>query len=179
MRDGNLRSKLTLNGCNKYTRLFSIAKSLPVHGDFHGGNILLDVHDVLICDFGLRKPANQPNQTNEIYGVLPYIAPEILRGKKYTKAADVYSFGIIMWELISGIPAFNKRPHDFKLALKICKGERPDLAEGIAPEYQELMKRCWDSDPNKRPSAIELMKYFGEWQVKYEDSDDDRIPVSS
>ncbi len=49
-----------------------------------------------ISDLGLSKPADKPSETNEIYGVLPYIAPEFLHGKLYTKAADIYSFGIIM-----------------------------------------------------------------------------------
>ena len=69
--------------------------------------------------------------------------------------------------------------YDFNHSLNICRGLRPEIIKGIMPEYTKLMKQCWDSDPNKRPSAIELMKYFGEWQVKYEDSYDDRIPVSS
>ncbi|RIA78687.1 hypothetical protein C1645_702639, partial [Glomus cerebriforme] len=45
-----------------------------------------------------------------------YISPEILREKPYTKAANIYSFGIIMWEMTSGIPAFNNLPHDFSLS---------------------------------------------------------------
>ncbi|RIA86791.1 kinase-like domain-containing protein, partial [Glomus cerebriforme] len=53
----------------------------------------------MISDLGLCRPVNQPNVNNDVYGVLPYIAPEVLRGKPYTKAADIYSFGIIMWEM--------------------------------------------------------------------------------
>ncbi|RGB35190.1 kinase-like domain-containing protein, partial [Rhizophagus diaphanus] len=90
-----------------------------VHGDFHSGNILLEIVYSYICDFGLSRPVNQTINSNEIYGVIPYMAPEVLRGKPYTKAADVYSFGIIMWEFTSGIPAFNDRPHDFDLSLDI------------------------------------------------------------
>jgi len=52
----------------------------------------------------------------------PYIAPEVLFGKLYTKSSDIYSIGIIMWELTSGVSAFNDRPHDFELSLDICKG---------------------------------------------------------
>ena len=118
-----------------------------VHGDFHSGNLLLSDHDYCnISDFGLSKPADQPTKSKEIYGVLPYIAPEVLRGKPYTKAADIYSFGIIMWEMTSGIPAFNNIPHDFDLSLRICEGLRPEIIEGTEVEYAELMKRCWDCD---------------------------------
>ncbi|RIA83939.1 kinase-like domain-containing protein, partial [Glomus cerebriforme] len=133
-----------------------------VHGDFHSGNLLSYEHNfVLISDFGLSKPADKPTKSDEVYGVLPYIAPEVLRGKPYTKAADIYSFGIIMWEMTSGIPAFNNVPHDFNLSLKICQGLRPKIVKGTDDEYAKLMKKCWHSDPNKRPTAKDLCNFFG------------------
>ena len=62
-------------------------------------------------------------QTCSIYGNLPYIAPEILRGKNYTKAADIYSFGIIMYEAISELPPYYNIKHtNENLAIKICQG---------------------------------------------------------
>jgi len=104
---GSLRSNLMIKKYNpndKYENLYYVAKSLSalhkcnlVHGDFHSGNLLLLYQDMMwISDLGLSKPADKPNKTNEVYGVLPYIAPEILLGNPYTKAADIYSFGIIM-----------------------------------------------------------------------------------
>ena len=129
-----------------------------------------------ISDLGLSKSADKSSKTNDIYGVLPYIAPEVLRGNPYTKAADIYSFGIIMWEMTSGIPAFNNIPHDFSLALNICQGLRPNIIEGTMPEYAELMKKCWDSDPNQRPAARELVKYFEEWRNNHS-YHSKRIPV--
>src|SRR5581483_9431869 len=101
---GSLRSNLMIKKYNpndKYTNLKDVAFKLSalhkcnlVHGDFHSGNLLLYFQgNAYISDFGLSKPADQPTGSKEIYGVLPYIAPEVLRGKPYTKAADVYSFG--------------------------------------------------------------------------------------
>ncbi len=187
MEGGSLRSNLMIKKYNpndKYTNLYWIAESLSalhkcnlVHGDFHSGNLLLNYQNlIVVSDLGLSKPADKSSKTNEIYGVLPYIAPEVLCGKPYTKAADIYSFGIIMWEMSSGIPAFNNRPHDFDLSLDICQGLRPDIIEGTMPEYAELMKICWNFDPNKRPSAENLIKYFEEWSHKYH-YEIQRIPV--
>jgi serine/threonine protein kinase len=181
---GSLKSNLMIKKYNpgdRYVNLYYISKSLLslhncnlVHGDFHSGNLLLSSHDyVCISDFGLSKPANEPTKYKEIYGVIPYIAPEVLRGKPYTKAADIYSFGIIMWEMTSGIPAFNDVPHDYDLSLRICKGLRPKAIEGTKTEYVELMKRCWNSDPDGRPTAEKLVTHFDDL-FSYSDQ---RIPV--
>src|SRR5213078_1001116 len=109
-------------------------------------------------DFGLSRPADKPTESDEIYGVLPYIAPEVLRGNPYTKASDIYSFGIIMWEMTSCVPALSHLPHDFYLSLDICQGKRPKIIKDTEVEYAELMKRCWDPDPNKRPTAEDLIE---------------------
>jgi serine/threonine protein kinase len=187
---GSLRSNLKTKKYNpndKYRNLYCIAKSLLtlhkcnlVHGDLHSGNLLLsDNLTVFISDFGLSRPADKPI-SKKIYGVLPYIAPEVLRGKPYTKAADIYSFGIIMWELTSGIPAFVDSLHDVELCLNICKGLRPKIVKDTGFEYAELMKRCWDSDPNKRPTAEELHEYTKRFHDKYYDKFTDyteRTPI--
>ncbi|RGB24501.1 kinase-like domain-containing protein, partial [Rhizophagus diaphanus] len=79
-----------------------------IHRDLHSGNILLDYCcTAKICDLGTSKSATEYDDNNDkkednIYGIIPYVAPEVLQGKKYTKASDIYSFGIIMWELMVG-----------------------------------------------------------------------------
>ncbi|CAI2192115.1 13040_t:CDS:2, partial [Funneliformis geosporum] len=98
-------------------------KSL-IHCDFHHGNILNLRNKILsISDLGLCKPVEyfQNSKNNDIYGVLPFVAPEVLRGQSYTFASDIYSFSIIMWELISGVLPFDNKAHDFQLSLDICK----------------------------------------------------------
>ncbi|GBC09791.1 hypothetical protein RclHR1_09100004 [Rhizophagus clarus] len=187
---GSLRSNLSIkkyNSNDKFENLCYISEQLEVihdldlvHGDFHNGNILVDSgNELKISDLGLCRPVNQPNIKNEIYGVIPYIAPEVLRGKPYTKASDIYSFGIIMWEMTSGVPAFHNIPHDINLCLNICRGDRPEIIEGTMPEYVELMKSCWDNDPEKRPDVNNLMYFFGQWKEKYpiENNEEKRIPI--
>ncbi|CAI2166052.1 12505_t:CDS:2 [Funneliformis geosporum] len=83
--------------------------------------------------------------SNRTYGVLPYVAPEILKGDPPTKASDIYSFGIII------------------LAIEICIGIRPETIDGTPNAYIQQMARCWHPDPLKRPTALELYDLLGSW----------------
>ena len=65
-----------------------------------------------VSDFGLSGPAVEQKSDDKICGVLPYIAPEVLNGEPYTKASDIYSFGVIIVEFSSGKPPFYDRKHD-------------------------------------------------------------------
>ncbi|POG59121.1 kinase-like domain-containing protein [Rhizophagus irregularis DAOM 181602=DAOM 197198] len=87
---------------------------------------------------------------------MPYVAPEVLRDKPYTQAADVYSFGMVMYFIITGRQPFENRAHDHQLVLSICNGIRPEILE--IPElksnwYIDLMKKCWDQNPENRPNV--------------------------
>ncbi|KLL04300.1 MAG: hypothetical protein MRECE_1c133 [Mycoplasmataceae bacterium CE_OT135] len=181
--EGNLRNYLKnnrLNLKNKLERLSNIAKGLRdihqrnlVHRDFHVGNILnKDIYS-FITDLGLCRPANEVNDGN-VYGVIPYVAPEILLKKPYTQASDVYSFGIIAYEVLSDLPPYavydqelkiyKEVPHDTDLVLKVCQGLRPNLNAIEAPQLlKDLIERCWDADREKRPSASEIEKNLDSW----------------
>ncbi|GBC05106.1 hypothetical protein RclHR1_06030006 [Rhizophagus clarus] len=133
-----------------------------VHRDFHTGNILFlsDIDNfgncISISDMGLCKEIGDVDETN-IYGVMPYMAPEVLRGKPYTQAADIYSFGMIMYFVATGRQPFVDRAHDHNLALDICSGVRPEIDEPEAPIcYINLMKKCFDSDPKNRPDVFQV-----------------------
>ncbi|RHZ88677.1 hypothetical protein Glove_21g213 [Diversispora epigaea] len=144
-KDGNFREYLKINFNNinwkqKLDNLYNLSLRLMriheldiVHQDLHPGNILSSdfTINIYISDFGLSKligtNPNNPKKKN-IFGVLPYITPEVLSGdEEYTKAADVYSFGIIAYEMITGFPPYPDIPHDRDLAMKICNGLRPKI----------------------------------------------------
>ena len=103
----------TYNWFDRILTLFSIISGLKeiheknmVHCDFHTGNILIKSdgfmrNDAYISDMGLCGKVGNLDKT-EIYGVMPYVAPEVLSGKPYTQAADIYSFGMIMYFIITG-----------------------------------------------------------------------------
>jgi serine/threonine protein kinase len=134
-----------------------------IHRDFHTGNILFDKIDdntVYISDMGLCGEIGNEDKT-KVYGNMPYVAPEVLRGNPYTQAADIYSFGMIMYFVATGRQPFNDCEHDHLLTLDICKGIRPEINEPEAPKcYIDLMKMCWDSNPENRPNITELRDSF-------------------
>jgi len=105
-----------------------------IHQDFHPGNLLFNNQKaLLITDFGLCNQTNQSLESNNnIYGVMPYVAPEVLKGKSYTKEADVYSFGMVMYFVATRKKPFNNCAHDQDLALRICNGDRPEISESEA-----------------------------------------------
>ncbi|CAI2183878.1 2300_t:CDS:2, partial [Funneliformis geosporum] len=129
-----------------------IHKKGIIHRDFHSGNILIDEFSK-ICDLGLNKSATKA-EDDETYGIIPYLAPEILHGQHYTRDSDIYSLGMIMWEVMTGRRPFWDRVHDVELIIQICDGLRPPIDNMNAPEgYVQLIKECWNPNPNKRPTA--------------------------
>ncbi|POG82093.1 kinase-like domain-containing protein [Rhizophagus irregularis DAOM 181602=DAOM 197198] len=175
---GNLRQNLTRivenNWNQKLYMLYEIISGLSkihgknlIHCDFHDGNILNHNDEnkdkIYISDLGLCQPVKSFLKKYDIYGVIPFMAPEVLRGKPYTPASDIYGFSMIMWELTSGVPPFNDRAHDIQLTLSICKGERPEIIENTPQCYVNLMKKCWNEDPLKRPSALEVKDIIDNW----------------
>src|SRR5947209_20613639 len=175
MENGSLRSYLTQNFNSitwkqKLDIIESISRGLCfihdenlLHKDLHLGNVLqseyISIYGTCISDFGFCKPADESSSNSNsrnIYGVMPYMAPEILRGKEYTQKSDIYSFGIIMNEIISVVPPFNDVPHDEHLTLDICRGKRPKIREETPEFLEELIQRCWDANPENRPTSEEV-----------------------
>jgi serine/threonine protein kinase len=154
-----------------------------VHQDYHSGNIFIQGIRGDKCaitgDFGISKSAiESSNDDNEIYGIIPYVAPEVLRGQKYTKASDIYSFGMIMWELMTGRRPFWDKCHDSDLIIEICDGLRPPIVANAPRDYIELIQECWHPDPNKRPSASDILR-SGKLNIYNENKNPTKIINSS
>ena len=148
-----------------YRRIIRISKGLSsihkqglCHKDLHLGNILHGSHILYISDLGLSGPADKEIiKNNQVVGVLPYIAPEVLNGQSYTQAADIYSLGIIIWAIIvKQQPFCDKDFTDSQFYWDIYQGKRPDIPSWIPDWLTELILNCWKSDPTMRPSAMDI-----------------------
>ena len=121
-----------------------------------------------ITDFGLCGPVDDES-SNKIYGIVSYVAPELLGGTndvKNTKETDVYSVGMLMWEIFAGYPPFDDRAHDHWLIFDICEnGLRPPILPNMPEDYAQMMQKCWDVDPSRRPTMRELWG-FSDYKLK-------------
>ena len=149
-------------------RLLMIHGKNYIHHDLHSGNIFShNTWNCCIGDFGLcQQVVDKKDNPNKIFGVVPYLAPEVLSRKPYTKESDVYSFGMIMWEFTTGKKPFHDREHNRFLITDILNGERPQVTDDTPEFYAELMKKCWDHNPENRPTAWEIHHCFEGYEKK-------------
>ncbi|KAK8880769.1 hypothetical protein M9Y10_003457 [Tritrichomonas musculus] len=137
-------------------------------------NILLDEYLFpKICDFSLAAKSDE--SLSDFVGTPVYMAPEVIEGEQYVKASDVYSFSMIMYELLTNEVPF-KNITVFKLQSMIVSGNRPDIPEYLPDVYKNLIERCWAQDPNDRPSFKEiktiLQNDINDLEIDNDDFDD-------
>ncbi|RIB00019.1 kinase-like domain-containing protein [Gigaspora rosea] len=142
-----------------------------IHCDLHSGNILQsNLKSAYIADLGLSITANiaLKSKSDRICGILPYIAPEVLDKRQYTKASDIYSLGIIMWEILYGKPVpfglNSKLQSKLQFQIQVCDGLRPLIYENTAKHYADIIRKCWNTEPKQRPTATEICDIFEEWK---------------
>lgn len=172
--------------CDVSLGLLYIHDNKVIHRDLKSDNILItnDFHAKL-ADFGISKEKilDAPTTRVGLIGTPGYIAPELLEDEKTPTSTqtDMYSYGIILCEIASRkVPAFRASES------KIIQGERPIPPSDCPPVVVDLMKRSWDADPQKRPSAQEAAKLLSmqgifkkEISSKEEDIDNNNQPDAS
>jgi len=132
-----------------------------IHRDLNTKNVLLDEHLVAkIADFGLSKIKFQNETVSHTFGAVAYMAPEILSSKsEYNTKADVYSFGIILWELYTGLDP-TPNINSVALANMIIEGrhELHKINDDCPKEWRQIIEKCKEHDPNDRPSFDQISK---------------------
>jgi len=128
-----------------------------LHRDLKPANIMLDGHGrVRITDFGLAIAAEEAADAAEIAGTPAYMAPEQLAGKGATVRSDMYSLGLVLYEIYTGKKAFTAATLAEMREQKETHTPRAisELREGMDPVVERLIRRCMERDPTARPASV-------------------------
>jgi serine/threonine protein kinase len=138
------------------------------HGDLSPDNILLDWDwTVRIAEFGGSSSLDTPPliRSDLLIPNSRYLAPECHDGT-FRYASDVFAFGLILFEILTGRPAFREKdPLQIAFAVAI-DGARPEIPDFVLPHAQELITDCWEADPDDRPTFKEIVKRLAEMEWK-------------
>mmetsp|Transcript_10865 Transcript_10865/g.20022 ORF Transcript_10865/g.20022 Transcript_10865/m.20022 type:complete len:407 (-) Transcript_10865:127-1347(-) len=161
-----LRCARSLASAMHYCHEEAIPGSMVLHRDLKPDNIGFTIDGTMkLLDFGLaRILENADPQSNELYamsgetGSLRYMAPEVAEGLPYNHKADVYSFGIILWELNSGKKPFVGLNRQSFYERVVHGGERPSLNKKWPSELCKLITDCWNVDIDSRPTFQDIVE---------------------
>ncbi|RVX11812.1 Serine/threonine-protein kinase CTR1 [Vitis vinifera] len=120
---------------------------------------LISVVSIQVCDFGLsRFKANTFLSSKSAAGTPEWMAPEVLRDEASNEKSDIYSFGIILWELATlQQPWSNLNPAQVVAAVGF-KGKRLEIPRDLNPQVASIIEACWANEPWKRPSFFNIME---------------------
>ncbi|KAK9402381.1 vascular endothelial growth factor receptor 1 [Crotalus adamanteus] len=181
---------LTMENLISYS--FQVARGMEflssqkcIHRDLAARNILLSDNNVVkICDFGLaRDTYKNPDYVRKGDARLPlkWMAPESIFDKVYSTKSDVWSYGVLLWEIFSlGASPYPGIQIDEVFFRKLKEGicmKAPDFA---TPEIYHIMLSCWQGDPNERPWFSELVEILGDLlQANVQQDGKDYIPLNT
>ncbi|XP_062216158.1 uncharacterized protein LOC133916460 [Phragmites australis] len=134
-----------------------------VHRDIKPENILFDENCVKIADFGIACEETLCDVLVEDEGTYRWMAPEMIKQKAYNRKVDVYSFGLLLWEMVSGrIPYENLTP--FQVAYAVAnRNLKPTIHPECPPALRPLIEQCCALQPDKRPDfwqIVEVLEQF-------------------
>ncbi|XP_048839447.1 vascular endothelial growth factor receptor kdr-like [Brienomyrus brachyistius] len=181
---------LTMEDLISYS--FQVAKGMEflasrkcIHRDLAARNILLSEHNVVkICDFGLARDVyKDPDYVRKGDARLPlkWMAPEAIFDKIYTTQSDVWSFGVLMWEIFSlGASPYPGLQIDEEFCCRLKDGTRMRAPEYASSEIYQAMLDCWQGEPNHRPTFTDLVERLGDLlQANVQQEGKHYIPINT
>jgi serine/threonine protein kinase len=148
-----------------------------IHRDLKPTNVLVDEnYNLKVCDFGLSAIKRQEKlQDNGVAPGTPlWMSPEVLRGRPLNEKADIYSFGIVLWEILTRKEPFENHDSYNSFVHAICdEKERPPIPADVHPSLKRLMEVCWHEDPEKRPLFTEVLELLDDATIRSVLEEDD------
>uniref|UniRef100_A0A0E0LKG9 non-specific serine/threonine protein kinase n=1 Tax=Oryza punctata TaxID=4537 RepID=A0A0E0LKG9_ORYPU len=128
-----------------------------VHRDLKTANLLMDDQVVKVADFGVARVKDQSGVMTAETGTYRWMAPEVIEHLPYDQRADVFSFGIVIWELLTRkLPYEDMTPLQAAVAV-VQKDLRPVIPADTHPTLAGLLQKCWQKDPALRPTFAEIL----------------------
>ncbi|KAL0694776.1 hypothetical protein Bca4012_061956 [Brassica carinata] len=130
-----------------------------VHRDLKSPNLLVDKNWVVkVCDFGLsRMKLSTYLSSKSTAGTAEWMAPEVLRNEPADEKCDVYSYGVILWELFTLQQPWGKMNPMQVVGAVGFQHRRLEIPESVDPRIADIISKCWQTDPRLRPSFAEIM----------------------
>jgi serine/threonine protein kinase len=140
-----------------------------IHRDLNPWNLLFDSHYHLrINDFQSSRIASLKSQFTHQLGNGSYTAPEMFTATEYDEKVDVFSFGMILYEILSNVPVFESNLSPYQVMVKIKQGERAVVSQTFQEWVARLIGRCWDKNPANRPSFHDIAGEIVEHGYQFE-----------
>ncbi|XP_020489779.2 uncharacterized protein [Labrus bergylta] len=128
-----------------------------IHRDLKSRNVVMTADKVLkICDFGASKFLSHTTHMT-VVGTFPWMAPEVIQSLPVSETCDTYSYGVVLWEMLTREVPF-KGFEGLQVAwLVVEKQERLTIPTSCPASFAELMRRCWQADPKERPQFKQVL----------------------
>uniref|UniRef100_A0ABI8A008 Protein kinase domain-containing protein n=1 Tax=Felis catus TaxID=9685 RepID=A0ABI8A008_FELCA len=128
-----------------------------IHRDLKSRNVVIAADGVLkICDFGASRFHNHTTHMS-LVGTFPWMAPEVIQSLPVSETCDTYSYGVVLWEMLTREVPF-KGLEGLQVAwLVVEKNERLTIPSSCPRSFAELLRQCWEADAKKRPSFKQII----------------------